>query len=385
MGWELGSGLGHVRPLLAVAKELAARGHRPVFAVKSLLEAAPVLREQRFAVLQAPVFPPRENPGGRPFRAASFADILAIRGFADADELAVIVDGWQRLIELVQPDLIVCDHSPTLCLAAYQAIPVVMLGTGFTVPPSDGAVFPPLLTDVPPLCPQEHVLDVVREVQRRRQRPSPSTLPGLFAPAARFVCTFAELDPYRLVRSEPPVGPLNPLPAAREPPTRPAFFAYLPADYPSVDKILALLARMKLPGSVYVRGAPKQLVEGLRQTGLNVYTAPAPLHDVMPNVSAILHQGGLLTTEDALAAGRPQVLLPRYLEQELTARAVQSMGLATYIAGRFKIQAVAQALHQIIADPRFSRHAMAWAKTIHERGPYQPLPRIVERCLSLLG
>ena len=61
------------------------------------------------------------------------------------------------------------------------------------------------------------------------------------------------------------------------------------------------------------------------------------------------------------------------------------MGVALYLVGRFNVQAVEQALHQVIADPRFSKQAMSWAKTLHERGPYDPLARIVERCLNLLG
>ena len=155
MGWELGAGLGHVQPLLSVAKALAGRGHQPVFAVKNLLEAAPLLGAEPFTVLQAPQWPPRPQ-GAKPFRASSYADILAIRGFADADELFPLVRAWQALIDLVRPDLIVCDHSPTLCLAAYRSVPVVMIGTGFTVPPAEHSEFPPLQPSVAPQMPQEH-------------------------------------------------------------------------------------------------------------------------------------------------------------------------------------------------------------------------------------
>ncbi len=134
MGWELGAGFGHVQPLLNVARELARHGHRPVFAVKNLLEAAPLLNSEPFPVLQSPLWPTRRMRGEQAFRAASYADILAIRGFADPEELYPLVRGWRSLIDVVRPDLIVCDHSPTLCLAAYRSVPVVMIGTGFTVP-----------------------------------------------------------------------------------------------------------------------------------------------------------------------------------------------------------------------------------------------------------
>jgi hypothetical protein len=384
MGWELGAGLGHVQPLLSVARALASHGHKPVFAVKNLLEAAPLLGAEPYPVLQAPQWPPRP-PGAKPFRAASFADILAIRGFADADELLPIVRGWQALIDLVRPDLIVCDHSPTLCLAAYRSVPVAMIGTGFTVPPAEHSEFPPLQTGVAPQMPQEQMLAVVRDVQRRLNRPAPETLPGLFAECARFVCTVPELDPYNSVRVKPALGSFNTLPPAQPPSSVRSFFAYLTSDFRAAEKVLAYLAELKIPGSAFVRGASKRLIESLRSRGLEMYASPAPMHEVLPRCSVILHHGGLLTAEDALATGRPQLLLPRYLEQELTARALRDLGVALALAGRYTLQSVSQALHQLMADPRFMNQATAWSNTIHDRGVGNPLDQITAACLNVLG
>lgn len=384
MGWELGGGLGHVQPLLSVAKALARHGHQPVFAVKNLVEAAPLLGVQPFPVLQAPQWPARPNPD-KPFRAASYADILAIRGFGDADQLFPVVQGWQALLDLVCPQLIVCDHSPTLCLAAYRALPLAMIGTGFTVPPAEAPEFPVLLPDVAPQMSQDQMLAVVREVQRRRNRPAPETLPGLFAECARFPCTLPELDPYNSVRAQPALGSFNPLPAAQSSPAQPSFFAYLTADFRGTEKVLSFLPNLKIPGSAYVRGASKRLMDSLHATGLQVFSAPAPMQQVLPSVSAILHHGGLLTSEEALATGRPQLLLPRYLEQELTARSLHQMGVALALAGRFTVQQVAQALHRLVADPRYSQQAISWARTVQHRGNANPIDRIATTCLQLLG
>jgi UDP:flavonoid glycosyltransferase YjiC (YdhE family) len=385
MGWELGAGFGHVQPLLRVAKELAQHGHRPVFAVKNLLEAAPLLNSEPFPVLQSPLWPARPARVERAFQAASYADILAIRGFGDPDELYPLVRGWQSLIDVVRPDLIVCDHSPTLCVAAYRSVPVVMIGTGFTVPPVEISEFPSLQPQVAAQMPQQRILDVVREVQRRQNRPVPETLPAIFADATRFVCTQPELDPYQAVRQEPAVGGLNPLPAAPLANTPPSFFAYLAGDYPGVESLLAFLAGLRIPGSAYVRGGSRRMAEGLRQKGLHVYDTPAPMHEVLPRVSAILHHGGLCTAEDALTTGRPQLLLPRYLEQKLTAQALQRAGVAHFLGGKTTVQSVGQALHQVIADPRLAKQAMAVAERIQQRGLTNPLPRIVEHCLQKLS
>ena len=64
------------------------------------------------------MWPTRPRAGSGSFLAASFADVLAVHGFATADELHPMVQGWQGLLDLARPALVVCDHSPTLCLAA---------------------------------------------------------------------------------------------------------------------------------------------------------------------------------------------------------------------------------------------------------------------------
>lgn len=267
----------------------------------------------------------------------------------------------------------------------YRSVPVAVIGSGFTVPPAEMAEFPPLFENVRPQMPQDQLLSVVREVQRRRNRPTPETLPGLFDDATRFVCTFPELDPYRTVRGEPAIGPLTSLPPTESLPDRPSFFAYLVGNYRAAEPILSFLSKLKIAGSIYIRGAAQRLQENLRGLGLEVYSTPAPLGEVLPRVSAILHHGGLLTAQDALTTGRPQLLLPRYLEQELNAQALARMGVGLVLSGRFTVQAVGHALHQVVADPRFTKQAMSLAQSLHERGLPDPLTRVVQHCLSVLG
>src|SRR4051794_33547159 len=86
LGWELGDGFGHLQRLGRLARALADAGLRPVLAVKDLALAGTFFHAFPFPVLQAPVWPPRPV-GPEPFLAGSFADVLAIRGFAAADDL----------------------------------------------------------------------------------------------------------------------------------------------------------------------------------------------------------------------------------------------------------------------------------------------------------
>src|SRR5262245_16937485 len=192
LAWELGDGLSHVWPLRVVARGLAAEGHQPVFAVRNLADTGPLFADEPFPVLQAPVWHPRRWRPSRPFVAASFADVLAINGYDHADNLLPRVLAWQRLLDLVRPRLVVSEYSPTLCLAAHGTLPQVLIGSWFPLPPSDGASFPPLTPGQEPVLPQEQVLAVVQEVQRRRGRCPLPTLPALLG-GDRFVWVLPEM------------------------------------------------------------------------------------------------------------------------------------------------------------------------------------------------
>ena len=84
--WELGGGLGHVQSLLSVARALAEQGHEPVCAFQNVIDGSTLWRDLPFPVLQAPVWHNRAFPGGG---FASFADILAYHGYAEADDLGI--------------------------------------------------------------------------------------------------------------------------------------------------------------------------------------------------------------------------------------------------------------------------------------------------------
>ncbi len=385
IGWELGAGLGHVKRLLAVAKGLAAHGHQPIFAVRNLVEPWPALRHEPFPLLQAPQWQPRPDQSGKPFRAAAISDIFAMQGFDNPDDLLPMVEGWQNLIDLTRPELIISDYSPTLCLAAYGVSPMVIVGDGFTMPPHDLPSFPILRPKFAETIPQKRMLAVIRDVQRQRGRPSPDTLPGLFAAEGRYVCTLPELDPYRAERTEKVLGPFEPPPPPAPLPRKPGFFAYIASDYREIKKAAQGIADIKLPGEIYIRRAPVRLRKALRKSGHHVHDVPAPLFEVLENASAIIHHGGIGTTEVTLGIGRPHVLLPRHMEQELTARALEELGVGIKVSGDFSPKSVVDALHKVIEDPGFGQRATEFAETLRSRGPVDNVDRIVRGCLRIIS
>ena len=95
---------------------------------------------------------------------------------------------------------------------------------------------------------------------------------------------------------------------------------------PGVKPLIDGLGQAGLPATVYLRGAPPHLLRRLERPGLRFLDAPPPSQDILPGCSVAVHYGGLGTATACLAAGRPQLSLPRQLERRLTARALDKLG-----------------------------------------------------------
>jgi len=380
LGWELGDGLGHVQPLLRLANALAARGFRPVLALRDLIGPRPLLRDCPFPVIQAPLYSAAGRAAPSGFVARSYADILAVHGFADGDHLLAMTQAWLALLDLVRPAVVVADHSPTLCLAASGILPTVLVGNGYLLPPADLPAFPVLMPERPAVADEGRLLGAVQEVQRRLGRPVAPTLPGLFASSSRFVTVLPELDPYHDVRREPVIGPLKPLGLPLPPPEHLGFFAYLKAEMPGCEAILTSLAQTGFPGRAYVLGARPDGCDRLRRLGLEVFDRPVPIDELLAQSAVIVSQGNSGMAQAALAAGRPQLLFPAHLEQLMNARRLQALGVAHYLTGQFPAADVVEGLRQLLTDPNFLRRAQEAAFAVQARGPYNPLETIVAHC-----
>ncbi|MEX1219509.1 MAG: nucleotide disphospho-sugar-binding domain-containing protein [Solirubrobacterales bacterium] len=56
-----------------------------------------------------------------------------------------------------------------------------------------------------------------------------------------------------------------------------------------------------------------------------------PIDNLLGETSAVIHGGGFGIAQEALAAGLPQIMIPRNTEQETTARAVESLGAGLHV------------------------------------------------------
>src|SRR5690348_15509947 len=116
LAWELGAGLGHLQRLRPLAEELLRRGHRVVASLRDIPRAGAVFGGMQVRLLQAPQ---KLRPPPDEFKPPlTLPHILHNTGFGDDMELAALAGAWRNLLELVRPDAVVFDHSPTALLAS---------------------------------------------------------------------------------------------------------------------------------------------------------------------------------------------------------------------------------------------------------------------------
>ncbi len=113
-------------------------------------------------------------------------------------------------------------------------------------------------------------------------------------------------------------------------------------------RALLLGAASESAGTSTVPGAPGQDVFAC---------AYASYAEVFPRAAAVVHQGGVGTTAEALRAGRPMLVVPFGADQPDNARRVERLGVARVLSRRrYRAMRVAQELRRLL-EPGYARRA----------------------------
>ena len=151
--YEFGAGLGHLNRLVAVAKRLI-EGNELVFALPHMALGSIVRKAlgPEVEIRRGVAWSPPRDPDARTAPTRTFADVMQLFGYHQVQNLASAAQSWLKILEETAPRLIVCDFAPTLRLVAANTVPMIVLGTGYTVPPAHNLLAPmrPWDRDVPP-------------------------------------------------------------------------------------------------------------------------------------------------------------------------------------------------------------------------------------------
>lgn len=388
IAWELGGGLGHVSPLQGVVETLAQRGHRVVLALRQVTAATMLFRHPRIRVVQAPILTHKvQRPLGVQ---TTFAHILHNVGLDNVEDLQARCAAWETLYELVDPDLVMFDHSPTALLASWRRnVARVCFGVGFVCPPACRQL--PAWRKCPPRQAarlqraERQVLRNINQLRHRWHQPEFRWLSQLYSSVDEtVVTTFAELDHFRLPRHQDYWGTLPGLRGA--PPAWPdrkgkRVFAYLkPAR--QLPEFLKALVRRGCPTLAFVPGIPADACSRYSTATLRVVNEPQDMQQVARDCDLAVSNGGHGMTAQMLLAGKAMLVLPQYLEQRITAQNLERLraGLAaTWNQPRLAMQR----LVSLLDEPQLSSGAVAFAKKYKNHDPHASQRGLVDRIEKL--
>lgn len=366
LAWEQGSGGGHLEKLVPVAERLQALGCELSFAACDLQAAARRLGDLQLALLPTPAWRGRVNLPP----AVSYAEVLLRVGYVSADIVAPLVTGWLNLLRLTRCEVVVCEHSPTAMLAARIAgLPVVALGTGFTLPPTSMPPRPMALDTPPPAArladAEQHVRAVLNRVIQRHGGAVVDHLGELFQRGTAFLCTCPELDHYgertdthywgALTRVAPCAEPYWPSLAGER------VFAYMHPGYRHFRDLLSQLAALRRPTLVVAPGLSGEALAAMQSTTLRVVNEAVDLRSVCSQCRVVVTHGGHGILATLLGFGVPPVLAPAWMEQGVLTARLQANGLAVSAGAGAEGYRYAPAIQRVLTDDALWQRAAGFA------------------------
>ena len=392
---EFGSNYGHIARLVAVAEAMGPC--HLVFAVPNPALAAGPVRHfcgAEAPIVLAPQFKPSVARVVRTEPDRTLADVFHALGYADPDALLAAATGWQDLVAQVRPDLIVSDFAPTLRLAIWDTVPIVVVTGSFSTPPP-GKRLPVVLPNGGPLTAtsirhEDELLAVCQAVRAKLNGPRLHMFGELFGGERVFAATVPVMDPYHAARTVPSVSPF-PTPTFDEARafgsrTGPHVFCYLWRSHPAIDVVVTALNGLARPSQIHIRGLDPRHVARQCAPQVSVRTNAADFGKLLPQTRLFIHYAGAGASYAGLLAGVAQVVLPTNLEQEITAGGLTGTGaaLSLAVAPHADRAAFRRIIEAQLDDP--GREAAALAAAAHHskaRSP-DPRPTIVEACRELM-
>jgi len=357
--WEMGSNYGHLTRDLPLARLLRDQGHKVVMAVPNLRLAWNILKHEGLTIVQSPILRSNIERSTAPI---NYPDLLIHEGYDDAVFLNGAVHGWKGLLEILTPSLVVFNHAPTALIAArILDIPVMMIGTGFEIPPQMSPMpsFRPMqnLPSSVLAQPENFILDQIRPILASYGKQI-TTLSQLFYDSKTLLSTFSELDPFGPRPSVEYIGSVFSIPNASQvewqtsKPVR--IFVYLRTTNFEVEKYLSVLNKLNAEVICSIPGAPPDWVK--KYSSLKIITNTIDLSELLNKASGVVTYGpGTLAT--ALLAGVPVLLIPQMQEQYLTGLRLESIGAGFMLNTSASEFVFFESLKSLIENPQYRQSA----------------------------
>ncbi|MBE7638439.1 hypothetical protein GUA87_16400 [Sneathiella sp. P13V-1] len=364
-GSEFGANLGHIYPMLRLADRLRQRGnHDIIFAVRNPLQATEKIKSHGYKVLQAPFWtvPPIKDINKLP--TARYTDVLARQGFGLTGRLENLASAWIDLVETIDADLVIADHSPCLSFAMRGTRPMINMGNGFTLPPSSVEEYPRLQKRADLIVEEKQLLGVFQKAAEKLGIRPLERLPQIFDTEGAFVVTVPEMDAYADLRTEEYVGPIEDHlePCEGLGPER--VFLYMAYTAKGAQKTIEAVKQSGVPATLFVRSAPLEFLNKYQSDKMEMLREPADFSKVIPASSLVIHSGGGGTSTTCMLAGRPQIICPSHLETRLNCAAITRQNVGYRISSESSVDEIATLIKEAVEDIQLQERALHLAKKL---------------------
>ena len=331
--WEIGEGSGHIAHHIGLIKQLEKENHHIFFAARQLNRAYRLFQDTQVICLQAPSLsaPPAFiiNP------VDSYVKILNNSGYCNADNITGMIIAWKNLFDLVRPDLIIFDYSPTAMLAARQyPAKTIHIGTGFYCPPNTKPVIGLNSLQGDPQDQQELIhfeeliLSNINQALANLKMKALGQFGDLHQADVRLLLGFRELEHYPNRTDGNYIGILTAPPGAvpEWPEGKgPRIFMYT-KPFSTLPKLLGILRQKQWPTLIYPDGLGRRLMQHFASPSLKFVEQRLDMDNLGKTADITICNGNFNTTCEFLLAGVPMLLLPLHAEQHIVSRNIVRQG-----------------------------------------------------------
>jgi UDP-N-acetylglucosamine:LPS N-acetylglucosamine transferase len=363
--WELGGALGHLASFRLLMEHLQQLGHEIHLAASNPTAAARALQDLAVAVHAAPGWRSGPIPLINPVH--TYAHVLHNVGYHDSNQLITHLRAWQSTLRDIKPQVLVCEASPTVLLAARGGgIPTVLLGTGFGVPPityplADLCFWNPAQPNT--LRRDEDTLtSVINRALTAVGNAPLSRLHDIFDVDLTALWTVKELDHYRNRLTDNYVGSVAQLPGEHTPwpgTSSLRVFAYL-KPFPELPQLLQHLKRRSVSTLLYGPSLPRDIITRYHGGNLHFTQTLVDIAYVSQSAALAITNAGHNLSLEMLLAGVPLLSFPLLLEQHVLARNIDSLGAGKYCSP-WRSDRIGSTLDALLDEPSFSQVAQTFA------------------------
>lgn len=389
IGWELGAYGGHLARIRRIGAALAAAGHRVTLALQRI--DAPGLWDEPWVdrIWQAPVWPSLIGSVGRAVAgpAATMGDILASAGLIRPGTFARLLAGWEPILGVEAPDVVVGDYAPVLLAAARGRCPTVAVSDAFDLPPTHLQRLPSL-TGRPPATEEAGLLAEVNRGLAASGRPPLRALSELFLADLPLPCSFPILDPYGAWRTGPVYRPfVDPLMAAgpADPARAGEVFVYWPGTGDGTLALWQALASQSRPVRVHAPQLTASDHRWLAEQGLIVEVEPVPFDLIADRSRLLVSHGGVGFVSSGVMAGLPQLVIPLDLQKQLAGEGIARAGAGAVLPREAEAAVIGEAVGRLAEDGAMMARVRDLADGLWAAPGTAPEPAVVEAVARWTG